>query len=102
MTDRLVTNFIIAKFVQGDGHPKYDAKWHGPIEDITVLEPQAEWECGCYSDYTRDDQFVMRAKLGTWVKHPIDFSYGTYGNLPEILRDLAEFEENLACPYESE
>lgn len=103
--DRLVKDWILSKFLKGDTYSLaypygYDETVHGPKEDITVVAADGEWQCGCYSEYTRDDQFVMTATFMTKSGH-FKASYGRWGDLPVFIEELASFEETWECSIEA-
>lgn len=61
--------------------------------------PGHEWECGCYSEYTRDDNWMIHAY--------VTCSHGLFAqmvqrldswDMPEVLRQLAEEDEG--CAYD--
>ena len=61
--------------------------------------PGHAWECGCYSEYTRDDQWTVHAyvtchhNLFTQMVH-----YVNVYDMPEIIQELAEQDEG--CAYD--
>lgn len=61
--------------------------------------PGHEWECGCYSEYTRDDNWTVHAYVtcshGLFVQM---FHYVDPYSLPEIIQELAESDEG--CAYD--
>ena len=63
------------------------------------------WECGCYSEYTRDDSWYVHATMAC-DHHPDGYEFGKelYGSeLPEVLRQMSELDEqDFDCPYEDE
>lgn len=82
--DQLVCDFILDKYME----EKHDPRTQGTIE---VLSVDTEWECGCYSEYTRDDQFVMTARLRDIDRdHEFDFAYGTWGDLPDMIAEIKD------------
>ena len=106
--DSLVSEWLISKWVESstDEHDyrertRYDAKVHGPVAGLSVITADAEWECGCYSSWTREDDFIMRAVISTAVGD-IHFEYGTWGDFPRFIEELHEYRTNDACRYEAD
>lgn len=85
--DQLVCDFILDKYMT----EKHNPQTQGAIE---VLSVDAEWECGCYSEYTRDDQFVMTATLRDVDRdHIFEYRYGTWGDLPALIESIKDYED---------
>ena len=80
---------------------RYNPDAHGPAESLTVITADGDWECGCYSEFTRDDQFILTAKIQT-AAGPITYEYGHYGQLPDFIDELSDDVDNDVCPYENE
>lgn len=89
--DRAVEKYILDRYIQSS---QYDERVHGSRSDLSVLSADTGWECGCYSEYTRDDQYVLEAVILT-AKREVTFRYGMWGDLPEILEAMMN-EEDLA------
>ena len=62
--------------------------------------PSHDWECGCYSEYTRDDRWMIHTyvtcphRLFTQMEHELS----PY-DMPEIIQQLAEEDEG--CVYDT-
>jgi len=61
--------------------------------------PNHEWSCGCYSEYTRDDSWVVHAYIrcahgivAEMVKELSPWS------MPEVIQELADLDEK--CMYD--
>jgi len=61
------------------------------------------WECGCYSEYTRDDGFetAFTISCACGVEDFFRLSKGEW-DLPEILKQMEEYESTQFCPYWNE
>lgn len=61
--------------------------------------PGHEWECGCYSEYTRDDRWMIHAYVtcthGLFTQMVMEIE--PY-SMPEIIQQLAESDEG--CKYD--
>lgn len=106
--DELVKAWILDKFLKADawGYPKYDPEVHGPAEGISVKVADASWHCGCYSEYTRDDDFKLVAKIQVWDVdgHPpseVEFHYGGWYDMPSFFEELDAFQETWDCDIET-
>lgn len=61
--------------------------------------PGHEWECGCYSEYTRDDYWVIHAYVTCSHGLFVEMSRQVDSwDMPEVLRQLAEQDEG--CVYD--
>lgn len=87
--DDLVKEWLLRKFLATD----YDGKVHGPLEDLYIKDSQRGWECGCWSDYTRDDDYNLRATVGSHSKPGQEwvYDYGRYRDLPRFIQELDEY-----------
>jgi len=108
--DDMVNSWIITKFIANDGRQqsyegsnpfRYNEDADGFFNDITVLEADMGWECGCYSSWTRDDDFEVKALIKT-KSRTVEFIYGTWREFPDFIQELDEYQNNLTCPYEQE
>lgn len=98
-TDDLIKSWLLEKFLWSG---QYDKSKHGTIKSIEVISVDAGWECDCYSEFTRDDQFVMeglfKSSAGTWY-----WKYGSWSDLPQFIEELSDYESlHYACPYEED
>jgi hypothetical protein len=96
--DEHVNEWLKEKFLQSSHY--YPATMGEP-EDISVLEADMGWECGCYSEFTRDDTFVFRAKIRKGDGTVFEWSYGHWWDLPSFIEELDEYI-NDSCPYSEE
>jgi hypothetical protein len=94
--DEMVNHWLLSKWLE-TGEYNYDD--HGAISDISVVTSDADWECGCYSSMTRDDDFILTAVIAT-KSGPVNFRYGRWQDLPSFIEELDEYKNNDACPYE--
>lgn len=97
MTDELINAWLLEKFLWSG---KYDKSKHGTIRSIKVISVDAGWECGCWSEFTRDDSFVLTGQFESDAGD-FEWSYGTWGDLPQFIEELIEYEQN-NCPYDEE
>ena len=67
---------------------------------VKALPINYEWECGCYSEYTRDDGFVTLFNIvcDCGVKDIFRRTGGDW-DLPDIIRQLDEYQSTQECPY---
>src|ERR1041385_4659728 len=94
--DEHIKELVKAKFLE-DGY-YYKPELDGSSDDISVLKTDMGWGCGCYSDWTRDDNFIVRAEMKTLTR-TVEFPYNTWWNMPDFLQELSEYIENEQCPY---
>lgn len=100
-TDELVNAWLLQRFLDGATIPRYHPVEHGEHDEISVQSADADWECNCYSDYTRDDQFVVEGVLK--VKNgSLRIRYGNYADFPVFIEELYAFQNNGVCQYEDE
>lgn len=101
--DELVNKWFIERWTTGAGNMSgspYSERQHGPVGELRVVTMDAGWECGCYSEYTRDDVEVLTATVRT-KSGDFNIRYGVYGNLPSIIEDLIDFGDlEDACSVE--
>lgn len=106
--DELVAGWLISKWVEESqqtyvrrGFVRYDTDVHGPVFALSVASADADWECGCWSSWTREDDFVTRAVIKT-AGGDVEFEYGRWVDFPRFLEELDAYRNNTVCPYESE
>lgn len=101
-TDELVNHWLISKWISDEGHAsaRYDIGIHGSLNEVQVITADAGWECGCYSSWTRDDDFRLKAVFQT-KSGEVTFDYGCWGDFPSFIEELTEYSEN-NCYYESD
>jgi hypothetical protein len=70
-----------------------------------VVSREHGWECGCYSEYTRDDVWRVEARFecehriqAAWSLEPV-----LWGSLPDVIAAIrgADFER-FECPMEEQ
>ncbi len=104
--DEAVDSFIIDKFMARDNYrwggyqEEYNEEYDGVKSDITVIQADMGWDCGCYSSWTRDDTFEITALIKTKYRE-VKFVYAYWGDFPKLIEELDEYMEN-GCYYESE
>lgn len=108
--DKAVDDYIISKFMSNDGRLqgfeannayRYLYEADGSPSDITVIQADMGWDCGCYSSWTRDDSFEITALIKTKSRE-VQFVYGRWSEFPDIITELSEYINNNECYYESE
>jgi hypothetical protein len=106
--DGLVNKWLINKWLTESSNPddyrdfvRYDAAVHGPVSGLKVSSADADWDCLCYSSWTREDEFVMTAVIAT-AAGDVEYRYGRWGDFPSFIEDLDAFRNNDTCPYERE
>lgn len=53
-----------------------------------------EWECSCYSEYTRDDEWVVHARVSCYHNIATDMRVNLDAwSMPEVLQELADMDE---------
>lgn len=107
--DDAVDEFIIAQFMANEGRLQryrkedvhnYNYQTDGGPSDITVLQADMGWECGCYSEFTRDDSFEITALIKTKSRE-VRFIYGTWRDFPDFITKLDEYMES-TCSYDED
>lgn len=106
--DVLVNKWLIARWLSASSSTndfrdfvRYDESVHGPVRDLRVSSADADWDCGCYSSWTREDDFVMKALIETRAGQ-VTFEYGFWGLFPSFIEELDAYRNNTTCPYERE
>ena len=58
-----------------------------------------EWECNCYSEYTRDDEWVVHTRVSCYhdIAYDMRIRFSGY-SMPEVLRELSQMDEG--CQYD--
>lgn len=97
--DRMVEAWLLCEFrlIRPDHHLS------SCLTAYATLQPETGWDCGCYSDYTRDDIFSLAYTVA--CEHgEIEKNYKTppYKSPTDIYEKLDAFMENEDCPYEGE
>lgn len=102
--DLLVSQYALLKFKELDhGRERIgtnrDAIDHlKQCPELSVRSPGHGWECQCYSDYTRDDIWQIRAEIHCPHGVVFDFVYNSPEDLPATLEELEELDDQ-ACRY---
>lgn len=103
--DEIVNRWFLTSWVSGDISnmtPPYHPDEHGELKDLRVVSMDTTWECGCYSEYTRDDNELMAASVKT-KRGNIEVHYGVWGQLPELINRLVDFGDlDDVCSIENE
>lgn len=69
------------------------------VPGATVKIADVEWDCGCYSEYTRDDAIYATAVVVNDGREiPVSYSY----DLPQMIRDMAGEQDNCRIIEEDE
>lgn len=104
--DTVVSDWLISKWLERSANEhdyraftRYDKATHGPVTDLRILTADADWDCFCYSSYTREDTFAMKAQIDT-AAGVVDFEYGTWGDFPSFIEELDVYRTNDTCSYE--
>lgn len=96
--DDKVADWLLEKFLWSR---QYDKAKHGSIKNIRVLSVDTGWECGCYSEWTRDDSYVLTGRF-TGDKGEFIWSYGYWADLPSFIRELDDYINGNDCPYDED
>ena len=101
-TDELVNQWALEQFRRETQDWKWDNRMLRHLrecQEAKVVWCHHEWGCGCYSEYTRDDEWRITARLECphegkdW-----QFLEVRWGNLPEILEELRRLDaEGFEC-----
>jgi hypothetical protein len=104
--DSLVNEWLISKWLESSANEhdyrqftRYDRSVHGPVSGLRVVTADADWDCGCYSSWTREDDFVMTAEIST-AAGVVNFEYGRWADFPSFIEELDAYRNNDVCPYE--
>jgi hypothetical protein len=96
-TDELVNAWLLEKFLwSGD----YDKSKHGTIKSIKVVKVDMGWECECWSEWTRGDSFELTGEF-TSSGGNFTWAYGRWGDLPQFIEELDEYQNNY-CTYDEQ
>jgi hypothetical protein len=103
-TDELIAQWSFAEFCKKFKYPtSYGVNneiWHLVECGTTISTVKTMgWECGCYSEYTREDYFDMyfdiTCECGMKYELNIHENYG----LPGFIEKLDAFQNNDECYY---
>lgn len=104
--DDEVKNLIFRRYREAS-HFIHSSEWLHLVlcHEVQVEKADIEWECLCYSEYTREDQMTMVALIN--CPHGVEdkFAWGRHGDIPKILKELwqkAWLEETPVCVYEED
>ena len=88
--DEHLKEYILKKFYED-----YPQAMPGAVVKTTDVY----WECGCWSEYTRDDAIYAKAMLISGGREfAIEYSY----DLPQMIRDMAGEQDNCRIIEEDE
>lgn len=90
----------LQQYGKDDAH-EYSFEVDGGPSDITVLQADMGWDCGCYSSWTRYDTFEITALIKTKSRE-VQFVYGYWGGFPAMIEELDEYVNNDSCYYKSD
>ncbi len=99
LIDDQVKGWLKEKFLASRS---YSPETQGGPDDIEILSVDQYWSCGCYSEYTRDDTFMMAAQIKGADGREFTWSYGVWADIPSFIEELYEYINNNECPYEDE
>lgn len=99
LLDEKVEEWILQKFLRSTD---YDRERHGPIPEIKVISVDGSWECCCYSEWTRDDEFILWAEFEGAGGRRFSWNYGRWGGLPDLITELDEYVNGNECSYEED
>lgn len=94
--DDQIKAWLKDKFLKS--HNYYPAT-QGDPDDIEIVSVDKVWECGCYSEYTRDDNFTLVATMKGSGGREFVWAYGSWGDLPQFIEELDEYIYGNECPY---
>lgn len=107
--NQMVKDFILEKFKEnfkdsyalGADQDKYHL---ANCPDAKVVDSDVEWSCGCYSDYTRQDECQLLTRIACHHKAQTVYSWTEWYEVPNVLERLyvRSKEEDLPekCVYE--
>jgi len=91
----MIEAWLLEKFFEsGD----YDKAKHGAAKSIKVMLVDMGWECGCWSEWTREDSFEMVGKF-VGERGGFTWKYGRWGDLPTFIEELDAYQDR-DCPYD--
>lgn len=96
LIDDQVNGWLKEKFLQSSDY--YPAT-QGDSDQIEVVRAEGSWECGCYSEYTRDDSFILTATLKGSNGREFTWNYGYWSSLPDFITELDEYIDGNDCRY---
>jgi len=97
LIDDQVNSWLKEKFLESSYY--YPATM-GDHDDIEIISADGSWECGCYSEYTRDDSFVLTATISTnGGNKTTTWDYGYWSSLPDFITELDEYIDGNDCRY---
>jgi hypothetical protein len=93
--DEMINDWLLEKFFWSG---QYDKAKHGTIKSVKVLSVDMGWDCGCYSEFTRDDSFELTGRF-TSDRGEFTWAYGRWGDLPTFIEELDAYQDRY-CPYD--
>lgn len=90
--DDLVNRWFLHEWTEGGAgmYPKYRPLKYGELDELEVITTDGDWECGCYSSWTRDDRQILTAKIKTRAGE-VEIRYGTWEDFPDFVMRVIEF-----------
>lgn len=108
--DELVSKYIVQKFQKarsiGYTHTNPQVEHIATCPNAVFISGEHGWECGCYSSYTRDDQWWLHGVITCDHDRGFEYRYSTTayewdGGLPGFIREMIRLdEENFYCSFE--
>lgn len=81
---------------------EYAKRYRKSRNAVEILSVDKAWECDCWSEFTRDDNFIFRA-LVRMDGVEQDWEYGYWADLPHFIHELDEYiNGDRNCPYEED
>lgn len=108
--NQMVKDYILEKFKEeysDPNTPRNDQdKYHlAHCHETRVIDSDVEWECLCYSEYTREDNMQLLTRIACSEVTAV-YSWQQWGNIPDILQQLYDRSrrEDLPkkCDYEGD
>lgn len=111
--DELVSDFVLMKFrdwwsdVDWKRSKMSSAYQHAIRHQLECPDSKAsvklaEWECGCWSEYTREDFFLVKFRVtcGCGSYYDVNTSLDLQGE--NVIEQLEEYESTRYCEYDEE
>lgn len=101
--DRLLAGWVMRKFWAKQITDQQSDEWHIKAYGFHVVGAEAEYECYCYSDWTRDDAETLFVTFQcNHCDRRIRFEYGRLYDMPQMIQELVEYANKPSdvCPYE--
>jgi hypothetical protein len=101
-----VNAWLLQRFRRSDDrHPSREIRHLRGCPSTRVAACTHGWECGCYSEYTPDDDWRMSVDLA--CEHGTSGSWSgltnVWGVLPEMIQAIKDTDlDSFSCPYDEE